>query len=280
MKTEGISSIYGHRTLANAITGFIDGLPNKRDDYLVASREFLTKMYTLGSATDTKYFLDKSPRYHLIVDDLIEAFPDAKFIFLWRNPLAVASSMINTWGKGQWNLYMFWVDLYRGIDSLTLAFNNNKDRSLAIRYEDLASAPDKELAKAMAYLELENNDAMIEAFSKSKTLDAPGRGDPTGQYKYQGISQGSMDSWKSVMANPFRKAWSRNYLEWVGNERLDIMGYDKDHLESELDNQPVNYTHLGSDILRSALGKIYCKYALEEIRSCKAWRDSIYFPKN
>ena len=46
-----------------------------------------------------KFFLDKTPRYYNIIDDLYEVFPDAKFLVLLRNPLAVLNSVLNTWVK-------------------------------------------------------------------------------------------------------------------------------------------------------------------------------------
>jgi hypothetical protein len=132
----------------------------------------------------------------------------------------------------------------------------------------------------MAYLGLEDDGTIVEAFSHAKSMDVPGRGDPTGQYKYRGISQRSIDSWKTVMGNPFRKAWSRSYLEWLGPELLKTMGYDILEFNAEIATQPVNYKYLLSDVIRNFLGKIYCKYSIEDVRSNKAWRENIYFTKN
>ena len=38
-------------------------------------------------------------------------FPDAKVIFLWRNPLAVVASIVETWTKGKWNVDRWQGDL-------------------------------------------------------------------------------------------------------------------------------------------------------------------------
>lgn len=280
LKAGGVNSVYGHKVLANAVNGFVDSFPNKRGDYNAIVAECLGKMYSLGLESGSRYFLDKTPRYHLIVDDLIEAFTNAKFIFLWRNPLAIASSMIQTWGRGRWNLYMFFVDLYQGLDSLVSAFNNNRELSISVKYEDLVAFPDKELARIMAYLQLENDGSILDAFSRAEKIEGRGRGDPTGQYKYRSISKGSRDYWKVIMGNPFRKAWARSYMEWIGDERLKIMGYDIHLYGKEIEEIHVNYKYLFSDLIRNFLGKIYCRYSIEGIRSNKAWRDDIYFAKN
>jgi len=280
LKTEGTKSIYGHKILANAVNGFIDSFPNKRDDYLTTAAEFLTKMYSLSSESNSIYFLDKTPRYHLIINELLDSFPDAKFIFLWRNPLAIAASMINTWGKGSWNLYMFWIDLYRGIDSMTSSFQNNKERCIAVKYEDLVTSPDEAILKIMSYLKLEYNENIVDTFKHAKKIDGARRGDPTGQHKYNKVSKGSLDNWKKTLANPFRKSWSKNYLNWVGSERLKIMGYDINELKSEINSQQLDYKHLASDIIRNTYGKIYCKYSTDIIRKNTPWDKNIYFCKN
>jgi hypothetical protein len=275
-----VRSTYGHRVLGNAITGFVNSLPNKKLDYFTATADFLRRMYTLGSPADTRYFLDKTPRYHLIVDDLMEAFPEAKFIFLWRNPLAIAASMIQTWGNGKWNLYMFWIDLYRGLDALVSAFNRSGTRSIGVRYEDLAADPNREITKIMAYLGLESDGTILDAFSRAKPMHVPGRGDPSGQLKYQGVSRDSMDAWKKAMSNPFRKSWSREYLAWIGEERLTAMGFDLRELQADINLQQTNYDHLLSDIIRNALGKLYCRYAIESVRSNEPWANGLYFTQN
>ncbi len=280
LKSNDVKAIYGHENLARAVNGFIDTFPNKKDNYLASAAEFLNKMYSLNSEPGSKYFLDKTPRYHLIIDDLMCAFPDAKFIFLWRNPLAVAASMIKTWGNGSWNLYMFLVDLYSGVDSLVSSYVKNSERSIAVKYEDLVTTPDKEMVRIMSYLGLEYDINAIKQFRHTKKIDAPGRGDPTGQDKYNEVSKDSMDNWKSTLANPFRKAWSKNYIDWIGQKRLNVMGYDIDELNSAIENQKLTYQNLGSDIIKNLYGKIYCKYSIDIVKNNAPWQKNIYFCKN
>lgn len=275
-RNEGTKSIYGHATLATGVNGFIESFPNKKDDYHSSVATFLHTTYSLSAEPGSKYFLDKTPRYHLIVDDLLKAFPDAKFIFLWRNPLAIAASMLKTYGHGKWILYMFLVDLYSGIDSLVNAFNKNSHRAIAVKYEDLVEAPDKQIIRLMEYLALDSEIDVTDGLKSAEKM----WGDRTGQYKYKSISTASMNAWKIELSNPFRKAWSKNYLDWIGEERLNTMGYDLTELSSEIDNCPVSYKFLISDIIRSIYGKIYCRYAIDEIRRNRPWNNKIYFPKN
>lgn len=278
LKDSGASGIYGCRATSAAVRGYVDSLPDGRDDYYKSAARFLNDLYERGSSKNACYFIDKTPRYHLIVDEILLAFPEAKIIFLWRNPLSIVSSMIKTWGKNKWNLYMFYVDLYSGINSLVNANGYHKNK-LAVKYEDLVRAPEDEMKRIMKYLELEFNPALIGDFKDAKTIDAPGRGDPVGQYKYNSVSDKSAETWKKVMSSPFRKAWGKKYLDWIGEDRLAVMGYDLDELQAELRNCPTRYQYLLSDIVRSFYGKIYSKYCIEDIRSNKPWRENIFFPK-
>jgi len=135
------------------------------------------------------------------------------------------------------------------------------------------------MKRIMEYLELEYNPDFVGKFKSAKTIDAPGRGDPVGQYKYNGISAKSAESWKKVLANPFRKAWARKYLNWIGKGRLNVMGYSLDELHAELRGCPTCYQYFLSDIIRNIYGRIYNRYCVEDIRVNKSWRDAIYFQK-
>ena len=60
-------------------------------------------------------------------------------------------------------------------------------------------------------------------------------GDPTGVHRYDTISEEPLEKWRSTLANPYRKRWCREYLRWIGGERLAVMGYELDELLAELD---------------------------------------------
>lgn len=54
-------------------------------------------------------FLEKTPKNALRIPFLDAAFPDAQFIFLWREPAANLASIIEAWKAGRWVTY-------RGLD--------------------------------------------------------------------------------------------------------------------------------------------------------------------
>jgi hypothetical protein len=50
-------------------------------------------------------FLEKTPKNALRIPFLNRVFPDAKFVFLWREPRGNISSIIDAWRAGKWRTY-------------------------------------------------------------------------------------------------------------------------------------------------------------------------------
>ena len=256
------SAVYNHHHAQQAIDDFVRHLPNGRAGYLSAVREAATRLYT-EVAGNHAYFLDKTPRYHLIADEIVETFPDALLILLWRNPLAAAASMMETWSNGRWNLHRFEVDLYEGVLNLLRLQDRYPDRILEIHFERLLNDPETQFTRLLDYLGLEADPGILENFHK---IDVSGRmGDPTGVRKYRQLNTGSASRWAKTFCNPLRRRWAKNYLGWLGDERLQRMGYDRHELLATLRQAPVGTRHLVSDALRQSyrpLHRILRKFCL------------------
>jgi hypothetical protein len=50
-------------------------------------------------------FLEKTPKNALRIPFFNQIFPDAQFIFLWRDPRENISSMMDAWRSGNWRTY-------------------------------------------------------------------------------------------------------------------------------------------------------------------------------
>jgi hypothetical protein len=256
LRDKGAYGEFGYGLMREAIEDFCHNLPNGKDDYLEEIHTLALRLYKKAANPKARYFLDKTPRYHLVVNDIIRMFPDGKFLFLWRNPLAVVASIMETWGKGKWNLYAYKVDLFEGLENLVNAFEQHGDRILAMQYEDLISSPEASLRKIFDYLDLEFDKGLLTRFRDARF---DGRmGDPTGVRQYRNISQEPLDKWKGTLNNPLRKSWCRRYLKWIGEHRLMLMGYDMDTLQKELEEIPFGANNMASDALRMAYGVAYC----------------------
>ena len=256
LRRRGVYAEYGHSGAVRALSDFAEGLPGGRPDYEQSLREFALGLYAKASRADALYFLDKTPRYSLIVQDLHRLFPEAKFVFLWRNPLAVVASVIETWGRGRWRMHPWRVDLYQGLASLVSAYEQMRESSLALRYEDLVGAPEPELARLYDYLGLSHDDGAVARFADT---DVSGRfGDQVGTRRYGEISTDSLAKWRDTLRGPARKHWSRRYLRWIGRERLARMGYDLDALLADLDRSETRFRGTLSDLYGMAYGSIVC----------------------
>ncbi|MDX1540257.1 MAG: sulfotransferase [Geminicoccaceae bacterium] len=263
-RRQGIVTEYGQTLAFHAIDQFADHLPGGRQAVDQALARCATDLYQ-QAANGRRYFLDKTPRYHLVVDQLFELFPEARFVFLWRNPLAVAASIIETWGQGRWNLYGYTIDLEVGLPALVRSFTRHRARTLAIRYEDLVQRPEGELQRLYRHLELDERGDALDRLAET-TL--PGLfGDRAGTARYRTPSVEPLDKWQKVLANPLRKAWARRYLGRIGRERLQTMGYDQNELLRTLAHTPTTLNGTLSDSMRYLYG---CAHNGLELRLMKA----------
>lgn len=246
MRERGMYAEYTHVLAARAIRDFVQHLPEGEEDYWAAFRAFALQLYERASGGRGTYFLDKTPRYHFVVSELMRAFPDAKYVFLWRNPLAVVASIVETWTRGRWNVDRWRADLF-GIGALVEAYEAARDRVCAVRYEDLVADPEPAWRSIFDHLELAFAPELLERFAEIR-LEAR-MGDPTGQERYDRLSTEPLEKWRSVLAHPVRKAWCRRYLRWIGAERLATMGYDLEDLLASLGELPSSPRMIPSDLL-------------------------------
>jgi len=252
LRERGMRAEYSHQLANSSLNDFLRELPNGRQDYLEAIGLAMNELYRKASKdSGARYFLDKTPRYALIADELFEMFPDGKFIVLWRNPLAVIASMIDTFWRGRWGVSNYRVDLFNGLANLITCSQGHSGKILTIQYEQFVQSPEAELSRIGGYLDMKLDDDVLKNFHKVKFSGA--RVDPTGVKNYREIDCAPLEKWKATINNPLRKAWCRRYLQWLGEERLKIMGYDLSELLMELNSTRMSPRHVVSDCLKMTI---------------------------
>lgn len=244
------SAIYNVDSANRAMTSFFDDYHGGIELYEKKLNQFVYDVYENICEDAHSNILDKTPRYHCIASDIQRIFPEAKIIFLWRNPLAICSSLIESWGNGKWNLYRFYFDLFHGHKKMSEAFKNSKNH-ISITYEDLVLNDTGEWSRLFEYLELDNIEQCLESFSSIK-ID--GMGDQVGQKKYSSVSAQSVNKWRDSFNNPLRKFWARKYLTWFEKEPTNTGLYDIDELLLDLDGVKSKF---GFGILNDALMMLY-----------------------
>lgn len=275
LRPDGVYAEYGHRVTVSAIEDMTSHLPGGRADYLDAVRTMAMEVYTRLSPPEARVFLDKTPRYGLIVEELLDTFPDSSFVILHRNPLAVVSSIVTSFMGGAWKPYHHKQDLYLLAERLLAAQESHPERFTVVRYEDVIDQPRDTLTRVLEALGLEWEDRMLDS-AGSDTVEGV-VGDRTGVTDYDRVSSEPLTKWQGNLDSPIRRSWARRYLQWLGRERLDLMGYDLDALQTELDDLPIDYAKLPGDLANTARGLIWSIMEVESLRAklrgLTSWRE-------
>lgn len=248
-----------HRLIGTAVEDFCAELPAGKDDFRAAAHDAAIALYEKAAGRDTGYFVDKTPMYHLIAEELVAAFPEGRFVFLWRNPLSVASSSIELFDDGRWEVNRYSMALFQSFADLVPAFERHRDRAHAVRFEDLVSGHEDAWRGVFEYVGLQYDRALLERFSQVRLS---GRmGDPLGTRRYSSLSSEPVEKWKHSITTPVRKAWCRRYLRWLGHDRLATMGYSLETLLAELDAVETHPGQLVEDLkpLAASLGRELAK---------------------
>ena len=137
LKSEGLFSEYNQGWSTIALKDFILELPKRQTDYNQELKNFVLSLYEKANKKNALYFLDKTPRYYLIIPEIVDIFPDAKFIFLFRDPLQILSSIIKTFNHNSLCLHRYHIDLFRGPKLLADGYRQILSKSIAVNFESL-----------------------------------------------------------------------------------------------------------------------------------------------
>lgn len=165
--------VYNYK-ISNAATGYsvyseeisslaIDEFKNKfcsNEKLNKSIRSFFDCLFSDGD--DESIIIEKTPRNALILNELIEIFPDSKFILLFRDPVDISVSMMNAWG-GTWNTYFrYEVDFKVGLKNMIDVSKRNLDNVYLMNYSDLSD--EKNIDKIVSFIGAEKE----ERFSRDR----------------------------------------------------------------------------------------------------------------
>ena len=236
-REEGTLTEYSHRNCQIGITDLFNELPDKQSDFDEAINLMATDIYQKLCSNSEVYFLDKTPRYHLIANDLVRIFPNAKFIFLFRNPMDIYASVMTTWGSNSFKkIYAAENDLNTGFQNLIAARKLLHNKCLVVNYENLVMGTKKVIDEITTFLEIENTlligDNLIQLSGKL--------GDQVGNKKYKKVNSSSIGNWKKCFNTSYRKKDIKNYISSIKSSHLEEMGYDKTELLNSISKHNVS----------------------------------------
>lgn len=213
-----------------ALSDFSRVLPEGARTYERAVGEAARSVYD-AAAAGAPYFLDKTPPYFLVVEEIVRTLPEARVVVLWRNPLSVLASVVETFCDGRWRPQDYPTSLFGGLARLVEGAESHPDRIHTVRYEDLVGGEDREWRRLTGYLGFDFDPGCLCRFS-SVELNGT-MGDKLGATALS-VDRGPTEKWRATISNPVRRLWARRYLEWIGARRLAFMGYDLEQLRAEL----------------------------------------------
>lgn len=263
-KNNGVISEYSHLGSFEALQDFIENLPGKEKAYHDELRKFVVSLYNMHCKDGEKYFLDKTPRYYLIIPEILKTFPNSKFIFLFRNPIHILSSIIQTWGSGTLkSVYRYNIDVKYGPGLLSEGLTLTEGNAISLKYEDLVTDPEIELKKICEYLNVDFDLEMLNNFALQKTNGK--FGDPTGIIDYKMIEQDSLIKWKRIINTKAKVKYLETNIRKLDSNVFEISGYCKETILNELKQHNKGLPFGLKDYSQLIFGRLILKFKLNII---------------
>lgn len=238
LKNSGINTEYRSDLALSGLNDFVSQVPEGMELYRNALRKFGLTLYNRTLELSGKqYFLDKTPRYYHIIPELYSIFPEAKFIFLLRNPIAVLSSILKTWYQNQFDSLRIQtlIDLVRGPVCLLNGIKKLKENAIVVEYESLVHSPESMLHRVCSRIGIPYFKDMI---NYGKSTKPKGRfGDSVGIYQHNRPVTCSIDKWLNNLSSPELIEFAEQYLHTLGKNIVSSMGYNYDELKKKLELQ-------------------------------------------
>jgi hypothetical protein len=223
-----------------AMRELVGRLPRGEQDYLDALRAYADTLYArLLEASGASLLLDKTPAYALVLEFLSRLYPRARYVVLTRHPVAVWSSYVDSFFDGDHQVaHAFNPLLERYVPAIARFLRERPVPLVHVRYEELVRAPEPELGRVCAFLDLAFEPGMVD-YGESADDARPaarGLGDPLGVDRQTRPTTRSVARWAREMGeHPGRVEQARAILEQLLDEDLDTWGYPRPGILEELD---------------------------------------------
>lgn len=201
------------------------------DDLVAAIKNLALSLYNLNKLEGMQsMFLDKTPRYYHIVKELGAIFPDARYIFLTRNPAAVFSSILDYNFHGDVE-GLFRPDrqddLLKAPRVITgLMKEGANEQYHFIRYEDMVTDEALSLSHLFSFLGIDTAVPGKFGYSLDEAFQSSNARDTKSLSRHDRIVGDYLGSWKKTINDRRKKRLLIEYLEILGRDVFDVLGYD------------------------------------------------------
>ncbi len=238
LQETGYCGEYNANHARAALENFLKNFSGGKSAYFSALRRAFSPMYRqLAEDAGATVFVDKTPRYYLILTELARVFPEAHFILLFRNPLAVLASMMTTWDHRDLlhDLRGRSIDLFRAPHLMLEAQDQLAARASTVSYETLVSEPENALRDLCTQIGLPYENSMLEYGA----TDQPGWtfGDQEQVYEQKQPVTSSVRKWVRLSSDSQYWRLLSDYLNQLGEETVSRLGYDPESMRTTLEQQ-------------------------------------------
>lgn len=238
LRKNAIKGIYSADIGRIALLDFLDQTKAGEETYFKAIRKYSDYIYESFLQTTAKsFFVDKTSRYYLALKELYRVYPDAKYIFLIRNPVSVLASfienMVNGDIKALGQRIPIRTDLLDGYKLLAENIENSNIDSITVNYEALINSPEFETSRLCRFLNVSYEPSMIEYGGKNRVFKGK-LIDPKSIHKHNLPVRDYLSTWEKILDSDAKRKFAYDYLIYLGEELIDILGYDFDELIKQL----------------------------------------------
>jgi len=260
LKRQGIQSEFEWTLSRNAMDDLLKQFPEGEEVYIRALQAMADVVYSrLRELSGKPLFLDKTPRYYFIIPELARVFPEARFIFLQRNPLAVFSSILKSWFgnnpvqlKNSYN----YTDLTKGPRLILEGMQELGHRAFRVKYEDLVSQPGREIRQLCDRLNIPFEDEML---NYNERCQLTGRyGDQLKVNQYARPVDENADTWiENLTTDKARFEAALNFLNETGDGLWSKLGYSAGQVRLVLEEKSLQKINSeGSDQIIQAVNRL------------------------
>lgn len=230
LRSDGFEAEYNAHLAHAGVHDFLQGLDEGEHEYAKAVRLMYLYLYDRTIEKSGRlFYLDKTPRYYLIIPDLSEIFPEAKFIILLRNPLAVLISILNTWKRNDlFSLYELKDDLLRAPQFLLNGKEVLGNRCIVVHYESLLQDTVTEIRIICDALGLKVFPSMVNYGDND--LPRWSLGDQK-VYQFKRPDPKKANAWIQALDDPMTWRLAKDYLDFLGRDTVTQMGYSYGDLD-------------------------------------------------
>jgi hypothetical protein len=214
-------------------------LPDGEKDWFDALRLATDHLYRRAlEPSGRTIFLDKTPAYALVLEFLAKLYPDARYVVLTRQPMAVWSSVIDSFFDGDHQAaHAHNLILERYVPAIARFLRERPVPMHHLRYEDLVQDPEKHMREVCAFLGLPFEPGMVDYGKQPAPVAAAGRGlgDPVTVARETRPTTASVAKWLEALAlDPLRLAQCQEIAERLDDADLEAWGYPGPELRRSL----------------------------------------------